>query len=372
MPAVFKSLRYNVPCEATFAISGGSLLFDRNPSPLLSEVVKNFSASSGPRAPVSDPVDGSFPPEVLSDLRSMAGFNIHIAIGLPENDVIPTLSYSDFLDLADLNAVNWRAIELKIGEKYLKISKAKGDRAMVAEVFLTRLSQHKNNKDTQNKNVLLVPGVWNELGLHSVYNLAENFLTTHLFGFGVFVAVAAHPLTTLENFSELNPHVCGNFSFPIMEKRLFSEHLIGTGERNDFTNEVEFAIVRKAKHFFFAKMKKKESEKKDYESTQKMFAAASPFSFVTYKGLPQKKKAGSAISEQFALFSVEKKFKDSFSCFLRAGIPFKPLPDSHGISPFLSQCQVYSADEKVSREKCLDIFGGDKDCSRVPLIGVAF
>ena len=57
---------------------------------------------------------------------------------------------------------------------------------------------------------------------------------------------------------------------------------------------------------------------------------------------------------------------------MRAGIPFKPLPDSHDISPFLSQCQVYSADEKVSREKCLDIFGGDKDCSRVPLIGVAF
>ena len=247
MPAVFKSLRFNVPCEATFAISGGSLHHDNNPTPLLSEVVKNFSASSGPRAPVSDPVDGSFPPEVLSDLRSMAVFNIHIAIGLPENDVVPTLSYSDFLDLADLNAVNWRAIEQKIGEKYLKLSKTKGEGAMVAEVFLTRLSQHKNNRDTHNKNILLVPGVWSELGLHSAYNLAENFLTTHLFGFGVYVAVAAHPLTSLENFSELNPHVCGNFSFPIMEKRFFSEHLIGTGERNDFTNEVEYAIVRKAK-----------------------------------------------------------------------------------------------------------------------------
>ena len=88
----------------------------------------------------------------------MAGFNIHIAIGLPENDVVPTLSYSDFLDLVDLSAVNWRAIELKIGEKYWKIPEAKRDGAKIAEPFLTRLFQHKNNRDTQNKNFLLVPG----------------------------------------------------------------------------------------------------------------------------------------------------------------------------------------------------------------------
>ena len=65
---------------------------------------------------------GSSPPQVLVDLRAQAEFKIHIVVGLPENDIIPSLSYSDFLDLQDNGAVNWRTIEKKISEKYKAIS----------------------------------------------------------------------------------------------------------------------------------------------------------------------------------------------------------------------------------------------------------
>ena len=219
--------------------------------------------------------------------------------------------------------------------------------------------------------MLLVPGLWKELSLNTVYNLAESFLSTPGFGFGVFVAVAAHPLTTPTNLTELNPHVCGNFSFPIMEKRFFSQVPIGTGEENFFSGEVDFTIARNAKSFFFVKMKRKEVGKKEVEETPKMFEAAHFFSFPTYKGLPLKK-AASDISEQFALFSIEKKFKESFSCFLRANVPFKPLQDSYGICPFFSQCQIYSVEDRISRDKCFGIFGGDRENLKTPLIGSTF
>ena len=106
-----------------------------------------------------------------------------------------------------------------------------------------------------NKNVLIVPGLWKELLLHSAYSLAEIFLGTARFGFGVFVAVAAHPLSTPQNCTELNPQVFGNFSFSCMEKRFVSPFPIGTGEAHFSSDEVDFTIARNAKFFFFAKMK---------------------------------------------------------------------------------------------------------------------
>ena len=117
---VLKSLKFNVRCEAKFATSGQSLLKNRSPSAFPSSV--SGFAPPVKRPPVVDPVGGSFPPQVLVDLRAQAEFKIHIVVGLPENDIIPSLSYSDFLDLQDNGAVNWRTIEKKISEKYKAIS----------------------------------------------------------------------------------------------------------------------------------------------------------------------------------------------------------------------------------------------------------
>ena len=155
-----------------------------------------------------------------------------------------------------------------------------------------------------------------------------------------------------------------------MEKRFVSPFPIGTGEAHFSSDEVDFTIARNAKFFFFAKMKKTAVGGKKFVETN-MFEKAHPFSFKSYLGLPPRK-AASDVDDQFSLVTIEKRFKDTFSCFLRAGIYFKPLSDPFGISPFFSQCQVFSAEEKISREHCFKIYGGDKACVGVPLVGSSF
>jgi hypothetical protein len=126
-PAVFsKNVRLNTECEVVFHVDPSSLKSSRNPSPFPSEI-KNFAQSPAlAKVPVTEPTDGSFPREVFEGLRSLADFQIHIVVGLPENDVIPSLSLSDFLFLQDANAVNMAAIEAKVGEKYVRIEKEGG------------------------------------------------------------------------------------------------------------------------------------------------------------------------------------------------------------------------------------------------------
>ena len=80
-------------------------------------------SSVAPGPPVPDPVNGTFHPDVLKDLKELAQFNVHVVIGLPDNEVIPSLSYSDFLVLKNCCALNWVAIEAKIGNKYVALRK---------------------------------------------------------------------------------------------------------------------------------------------------------------------------------------------------------------------------------------------------------
>lgn len=90
------------------------------PTPLTEEVSKFSQASSeirqvdfvlGP-----EPVRGGFHCRVLLDLRSMAQFNTHIVIGLPDNEEIPTLSYSEFSWMSKTGSRSWPVIQSKLAE----------------------------------------------------------------------------------------------------------------------------------------------------------------------------------------------------------------------------------------------------------------
>ena len=193
---------------------------------------------------------------MLKDLKELAQFNVHVVIGLPDNEVIPSLSYSDFLVLKNCCALNWVAIEAKIGNKYVALRKS-GDKqeSERADLFLTKLGQHKNNKGGGAKNILIVPGLWPELTHVGATSLAETLLQNS--AFGVVVAFPAHPLSTAENVHELNPHICGNFSHQTVAACFFSDIPVATGEFNSFTQELDFSLARNAKKFLFLQMKKK-------------------------------------------------------------------------------------------------------------------
>ena len=165
------------------------------------------------------------------------------------------LPYGDFKLLSSVGP-------LKLFEKYKKKASTNlsdPDSAESGQLFLNRLQEHKNNASTGAKNILIVPGLWPGLDWFSAFSLADRILETA--SFGVFVAVAAHPLSTLLNVHELNPHFFGNFSFPCVEARYFSETPIGTAEFNQFDDSIDFSLARNAKKFIFLKMKKVDPSK---------------------------------------------------------------------------------------------------------------
>jgi hypothetical protein len=369
LPQNFKNhVRLNVACDVCFSLGGPSR--SHAPFPFVSQVSSFDSpACVVPGPPAPEPLSGSLDTAVFSDLRTMPLFNAHAAFGLPENSFIPTCSFSDFKLLGSVAPVTWEAAEFKIFEKYNKAkSSSDPEVAENAKRFLARLGEHKNNASTGAKNILIVAGVWSGLDWYGSFSLAERILQTT--NFGVFVVVAAHPLSTLSNAHELNPHFFGNFCSSNVVARFFSETPIGTAEFDPFSDNLNFSLARNAKKFIFLQMKKAEAPPK--KSVQEpMFAKPIPFEFATYKG-PLTHKTGSFIAEQFILFSVESAVKNSLFCFPPSHIPFKLFPDPHNFSPFFLHCQLYSAEDIVTREQAFKIYASAPENSNAPLIASAF
>jgi hypothetical protein len=128
---------------------------------------------------------------------------VHVAIGFPENDVIPTLSLPDFVRLSKSRSLYWKNIHECLMKKY-------GDRvenkeaSAVASQFLKDLSENVGNPK-RNKNILLYPGRWNTFIPQVAHTLAQNILNAT--NFGVYIATQVHPLSDQHNVRELNPTI---------------------------------------------------------------------------------------------------------------------------------------------------------------------
>ena len=72
-----------------------------------------------------DPPYGIPPPLFLQDLAESPQLNFHMGIGLPENDSIPTLSFSDFLSLNSANNLDWVPVVRMIHFKYQGLAKGR-------------------------------------------------------------------------------------------------------------------------------------------------------------------------------------------------------------------------------------------------------
>jgi hypothetical protein len=106
---------------------------------------------------MDEPSVGLPPPHFLEELVASPTFSFHIGIGLPENDVLPTLSYSDFFRLSSNNNLNWTSIIRYIHEKYELLSK--DDNSDTPKRFMVSLKKHFSNSEGE-KSVLLFPGRW--------------------------------------------------------------------------------------------------------------------------------------------------------------------------------------------------------------------
>ena len=185
----------------------------------------------------------------LQEVTTHSLFNFHFGIGIPDNEIIPTLSFSDYTLLSN-SPPSWAGVEAKLGEKYVKL--AKDVKNVLASTFLHRLNTHKKNP-TASKNILICVGRWESLQLREAFALGAAILQAS--SFGVFISVAGHPLTTIENAHELNPHLCGNSSFQEVETRYLFSTPIGLGDRG-FDGTYEYGFARNQKNLFFLKLKK--------------------------------------------------------------------------------------------------------------------
>ena len=205
---------------------------------------KRFSLNGTSCALLDRPTRGFFPKSFLEDLRDSSVFEAHIAVGIPENDVLPTFSYSDFHDLSSTNKVCWRSINTLIYDKYKKRAAA-GD--AIATIFVKSLNDNRANL-LGKKSVLVVPGFWqNFMNMGEAMKLARSILAASKFK--VFVMATGHRASTPLNAREINPHIMGEALGPQVYARYFCSTPVCLGEIVN-GDEVNFCLDRNVTSFF--------------------------------------------------------------------------------------------------------------------------
>src|SRR6185437_204607 len=214
----------------------------------------------------------------LEELAEQNLFQVHVAIGKPDNDVIPTLSLSDFVHLSDTKTLNWVNILKCLFDKYKTL--AEDSENKTAARFVDQLTRNVSNPSGK-KTILLFPGRWTSFIPPVAQILAQEILRNTRFG--VFITAQAHPLSDCRNVQELNPCLTGNSSLSFVEERIFFTSPIGFGEEE--SGQVCYDFIHNTKSFFLLRIKKKVFiPKPDPEDDHSMFQKVTLYDFQKYKG----------------------------------------------------------------------------------------
>ena len=177
------------------------------------------------------------PTDFLQELHSHINpdpFHVYAVIGLPENDVFPTLSYPDYYTLVtpdkdQKKVLSWKSIFDCMLTKYLPLKNT----VLPGKDFYDYLVNSGNNMDGT-KSVLLYPGRWGGFDLREAQALSQTILTETKFG--VFICTQAHPLTTKDNVHEQNPIITGVGMYGVVKEVIFFNGVVGLGE--DFLGQI--------------------------------------------------------------------------------------------------------------------------------------
>src|SRR3954468_23075171 len=109
-------------------------------------MVSHFPSSQLPtsvgRIVLEDPPSEIPPPAFLKELTEAKVFQIHVAIGWPENLFVPTLSLPDFVRLSNSKTLNWNKIFECLLKKYEGMAQ---ENNQTAALFLKQLRSHVGN-----------------------------------------------------------------------------------------------------------------------------------------------------------------------------------------------------------------------------------
>ena len=195
---------------------------------------------------VVDPPVALPPPEFLRELHSAdkkSPFQVCAGIGLPDNDIFPTLSYHDFFSLTTVKNLNWTAIVKCMVEKYTPFKGTDDPKAGFCDLF--------TESATHEKSVLLFPGRWSGFDVKAVTALSQVILAATTFK--VFVCTPAHPLANKENARELSPLVTGVGLRGYVDEVIFFNGVVGLGE--NILGNINYKLAENKHTFFFLRMK---------------------------------------------------------------------------------------------------------------------
>ena len=244
---------------------------------------------------VSEPTCAIPPPLFLEELARDPAFCLHIGIGIPENETLPTLSYSDFFNLNANGNLSWATISRSILDKYTTLEREKN--SDLPTKFLTSMKKHANNAEGQ-KSILLFPGRWEGFSFNSAQDLAQKILSETKFN--VILIARAHPLSDGKNAQIY----MGNSSLSDIETRTFFDSPVGMGE--EIFGEVSFNFAHNLRKFFLLKMKKKtDLVFPPLGEAPSMFQTLNIFTPTLYKP-PTLSLTGSEIGDDFFLASFSR------------------------------------------------------------------
>jgi len=291
---------------------------------------------------LEDPKSDLPPALFLEELAEDGSLQVHVAIGLPENDVIPTLSLSDFVYLSDTKTLSWSNISRCLLEKYKILGEE--EEGKTARRFHDQLLKNTGNPGGK-KTILLFPGRWNTFFPQVAHTLAQEILRNTRFG--VFIATQAHPLSDRENVQELNPCVTGNSSLSYVEERIFFTTPIGFGE--EVSGQVCYDFIHNTKSFFLLRiMKKNLFSKSGLEVDPSMFQKVTLFDFQKYKG-PSLSFSRSFDNQEPLLLSFPRADKIDLRTLSTVKLVKRLLPDSDRVWSNYQVYQSYSPDGTLSK-----------------------
>ena len=330
-----KNLKMNSPVRLRFSTRPPSSNGVSFPFP------KDFQPLSLEDVCVEDPSTGLLPNEFLHELAKHPMFNFHVGIGISDNEIIPTLDYTDFYHLNRTNSVNWNSISKYIFEKYEVRSKDELY-SESAPGFLSSLHKHSSNPHGQ-KSIFLFPGRWEGFGFKEAQVLAQKILTTT--NFLVFIGVRAHPLSTKENAHEMNPQFMGNSSLSDVDSRIFYDSPVGMGEAT-LGGDVCYNFAHNVRKFLFLKMKKA-THGPIFSKT--MFEDLQVFTPLEYKPAFYSSSA-SDVGDDYFLASFSKGEKKVLDALSKARVHKYPVVDHERSWSNFVTYQLYNPEEKLSRD----------------------
>jgi hypothetical protein len=311
----FMDVKLNQTVQVLFSVSK-----PRDPNlpsfPRIKDVQKSQESEV---EPLIEPTNNIPPPNFIKDL--VGHFRAFLVIGGVEDYSIPTITFSDFSKIYKTGHIHWNSVCTTLLVKYKNLCEnANGEEEKKKFKNLLIKVEKCLSKEGEGRGVIIFPGRWKGFSPSEGDKLSQEICeqTKHT----PFVVRTAHPLTTLENACELNPHLTGSPSGKIFVNRYLYTTPVGMGEVN-LVGDTRFDLSHNEKKFFVVEVKKDPPP----STPPGLFYPVTPLEPVHYEGVEIKETDSDIVENYIYCVSPKTSSSPSLSSLYKVGIFERVIPD---------------------------------------------